>query len=455
MSHLYRPRQLLRLSVPVPRGDDIELITYDLPVIRARHVRNDHNHADELSVTVDWVDAGVDPRWIAGATCEYYLDDANEAGDLEPSADNVRFVGRMVKPSRRMKGDSLQVDLEFHDYTSFFLLAKPFASDGVPLYAETLGEAWARICEHTPGAEPLAGNIELRGLDTFPQIGSAVAERFRKRGSLHVKPDGDAWSIWQQCVGMMGLISFFELDTCIVTTATDLYTAVDPPRLIYGRNILDFTEERNNDRQLKGVGITSFNPITGQTLEALYNPLAGNKKKIKPAAKRRRKPATVDDSKEYDVFSYPGLTEQAAVDAVARRVYEERSRQELEGTLTTVEMSIDTASGATFDLLLLGAGDTIEVKFLGDEDAAFVKSFTSRAERVQYLLDRGYSEPVAQIIAGNVDALTSKSSLFYVKSVTTELESSSDGSGSFRLEIAYCNKIDPKGGAELTPPAAA
>jgi hypothetical protein len=447
MARTYRPRMLLRLSVPVPRGSAFELITYDLPIIKARHLRDDHNHADQLSTTVDWVDAGVDPRWIAGATCEFYLGDASETGEWEPDETNIRFVGRMVKPARRVKGDSLQVDLEFHDYTSFFLLAKQYATAGVPLYSETLGEAWIRICEHTPGAEPLADNIELRGLSTFPLIGSAVAERFRKRGTLHVKPNSDAWAIWQQCVGMMGLVSFFELDTCIVTTATDLYTGGDPPRVVWGRDLLDFSEERNNDRHMKGVGITSFDPITGKTLESLYNPLLANKKKVKPAAKRRTKASTIDDSKEFDIFAFHGITKQAALDALVRRVYEERSRQELEGTLETVEMALETASGKSFDLLALGSGDTIEVKFLGDEDATFVKSFSSQSDRVSYLLERGYTEPVAQIIAGNVDALTAKSSLFYVKSVTSELESNSDGGGSFRVEISYCNKIDPGGGA--------
>ncbi len=49
------------------------------------------------------------------------------------------------------------------------------------------------------------------------------------------------------------------------------------------------------------------------------------------------------------MFAYSGITEQDALDALTKRVYEERSRQELEGTLATVEMSVLTASNRAFD----------------------------------------------------------------------------------------------------------
>jgi hypothetical protein len=445
-TRFYRPRMVLRLTVPLPSDEGFDPLTFDVPVVRARHVRNDHNHADTLHVTLDWVDTGVDPRWIAGATCEFYIANADDRGNWEPGEDNIRFVGRLVEPARSGKGDTLTVEMEFHDYTSFYLLAKPFATKGIPLYSETLGEAWIRICDNVPGTSQLADNLELRGLSSSPRIGSAVAERFRKRGSLNTKPDSDAWAIWQQAVGMMGLISFFELDRCVITTAEDYYTGGDPPRIVWGKNLLDFTEKRNNNRTIKGVGIQSFDPIAGKTLESLYNPLAGNVHK-KIGAKSRGKAASGHDDKEYDIFQYSGITEQAALDALAKRVYAERSRQELEGALSTAEMEIPTGAGEAFDLLSLASGDTIDVRFVDTADAEFVKGFDSREKRVKYLEAIGYSGSVANIIAANVDSLTSKSNLFYCKTVTTTLEATSDGGGSFRVDIEYMNKIDPTGGA--------
>jgi hypothetical protein len=445
MGLFFRPRALLRLAVVVHGQNDP--ITFEVPVVRARHARNDHNHADTLEVTVDWADTGVDPRWIASAIGEYHLGTADERGSWEPSEFNRRFIGRLVEASRVGDGDAVRVEMTFHDYTSFFILAKPVASDAVPLYSDTLDQAWARLCETVPGAQDL-DELELRGLDSTPVIGDGVAARFKKRGALHIKPGIDAWALWQQTVGMAGLISFFDQDVCVVTTARDLYTSDSPPRILYGKNLLSFSEHRNNDRAAKGVIITSYDPIKGVSLEASFNPHAGNVKKV-GAKKKSRKARVIDVSKEYDVFAYPGVTEQTALDALCERVYFERARQELEGTVATGDMVAETSGGAMFDLLSLGSGDAIEIRFLGDEDVQFVKNFDTVQKRATYLERLGYTPQVAQIIAANVDSIGTRSNLFHVKSVTSTIESSgADGGGSFRLEIAYCNKIDPTAGTQ-------
>lgn len=439
----------LRLTIPLPTGDgDFDPYTYEVPVKRARLVANDHNHADTLSVEVDWIDAGLDPRFIAGGTCEFYLGNADGAGEWEPDDKSLQFLGRMVKPARSSQGDTLTVELEFHDYTSFFLLAKPFASDGVPLYSDDLRQAWARICEHVPGAEDLADNIEFLGVDKVPKIGDAVAERFRKLGKLHVTPATDAWAVWQQCVGAMGLLSFIDLDQCIVTTALDFYTAGDPPRLVWGKNLLSFSEQRNNDFALRGVGLTSFDPLTGRTIEVIHDP---HHTMIRPSAKKRtskkgKPPRIKYDYGQIDFFQYPGVTSEEKLKEIAERVYEERSRQAMEGSLSTVDFDADTANGEVFDLLTLGSGDLIEVRFLDSDDAEFLRGFDSKGERVAYLVERGYTTDVANVLAANVDSITDKSSQFYVKSVEAEIESTNEG-GSFKITVNYINKIDPKTGA--------
>lgn len=454
MARIYRPRALLRLTIPLPdaSGDEYEPFTYDVDVRRVRLERNDHNHADALQVEVDWIDAGVDPRWIAGGTCELYLGAADEYGAWEPSDDNLRFVGRMVKPARQASAESLRVTLDFHDYTSFFLVAKPVSTDGTPLYSDNLQQAWERLCSVVPGVEALKDNLRFVGVSTPPLIGSAVSQRFRTLGQVPVKPNSDAWAIWQQVVGMCGLIGYFEYDQCVVSTATDFYTATSTPRLLWGRNILEFSERRNNDRGLRGVGITSFDPLTGTSLESIYDPLAGKRKAHKPPAKahsKKTKRATkpkVDQNPEIDFFQYPGVTDQARLDEIARRVYEERSRQELEGTVVTCDMDAETTNADEFDLLTLSSGDTIEVRFLDSDDADFVKQIQSRSDRVNYLVaERGYTPQVAQIVAANVENMTAKSNLFYVKSAVTELETDESG-GKFRVSIEFINKIDIDGG---------
>ncbi|WP_438029026.1 hypothetical protein [Sorangium sp. So ce233] len=461
MSRVYRPRWLLRLTVPVWRAGDWSYITFDVTPTRVRLELNDHNHADALDVDLDLVGSGVDPRWIAGATCALYVVSADDFDLWEPRDDNLRFVGRAVKVSRALRAETLSVEMTFHDYTSFFLLAKPVATDGIPLYADTLQDAWARLCAAIPigGIDPVAGkgrsgvdalkdNLAFVGLSApGPVIGTAVAQRFRKLGKVPVKPGVDAWAVWQQVVGMMGLISYFELDRCIVTTATDLFTFGNAPQIVYGKNLLDMNETRNNDRGLRGVGITSYDPLTGTSLEAIYDPLAG---KRKPLKKRSKKAAAAAEpqSEEIDYFQVPGVTNPEMLQEIAKRAYEERSMQALEGSVTTADMTAETTQAEEFDLLDLRSGDSVEVRLAEANDVSILQNIGHIDQRVGFLVDeRGYAPAVAEIVARNVDRLTSVSSLFYVKAVEVNAEVNDSG-GSFRVRIDYMNKIDPTAGDE-------
>ena len=448
---------LLRLAVmlPQPGGDPVPE-TFDVPLVEARLISNDFNHADTLSCTCDWVDTGLDPRFIGNAICEFYLGAADERGEWAPTRDNLRFVGRMVEPSRHGTGDSISVQLEFHDYTSFFLLTKPVKAEAVPTYEDTFSSAWRRICENTPGAELLVDALDFRGA-TDVRIGDVVSDRFAKLGAkVAVNPSSDAWGMWKDIVGSAGFLTFFDLDRCVVTSVSDYYTGDDPPRIAYGKSLLDFSERRNGNFELKGVIIQSTDPLGARpTLEGSYNPLKGVKKKLKAKKVTARSKAAEStyDSKEYDAFVVPGLTSQEAVDQMARAVYEQRARQQLEGSCTTAEMFVETAGGDRFDLLGLKSGDTLEVRFLDSADVDFVRTFQSADERARYLVFKGYTESVARIIAANVQLLGEKGNLFYVKAVTTSLSGGAE-SGSFRVQVDFCNKIDPTAGAVAEQPAA-
>lgn len=458
MSRVYRPRWLLRLTVPVWRSGDWTYITFDVVPTRVRLELNDHNHADALDVDLDLAGSGVDPRWISGATCALYLGSADEDDVWEATDANLRFAGRAVKVTRSLRAESIRVEKTFHDYTSFFLLAKPVATDGIPLYSDTLTDAWARLCAAIPiggidqvagkgrsGVDALKDNLLFVGLNApGPVIGSAVAQRFRKLGKVPVKPGVDAWAVWQQVVGMMGLISYFDLDRCVVTTATDLFTLGNAPQIVYGRNLLEMSETRNNDRGLRGVGITSYDPLTGKSLEAIYDPLAGKRKPLKKSKGKSKSAAPA--SEEIDYFQIPGVTSQEQLEAIARRAYEERSIQAVEGSVTTADMTAETTRGDEFDLLDLRPGDSVEIRLADADDISILQSVGFINQRVSFLVEeRGYSPAVAEIVARNVDRLTAASSLFYVKAVEITAEATEDG-GSLRVRIDYMSKIDVTAG---------
>lgn len=462
---IYRPRMACRMHVPVTsalRADAADGRTHTVALhVRVRSASleyNDHNHADTLTITAEWKDTGVDPRFLKNGTCEFWLGEADDDGGFTPSERNLRFIGVVNRVRRAARGESgLSVEIEFHDYTALFLQQKPFSSAGIPTYTDTIDDAWKQICDHTgpigpdgkiqSSVEVLRDRLEFRG-QLFGQdigkliLGKAVSARFAKLAKVAVKPQSDAWAVWSQCVGSLGLITFIDRDKCIVTTSTEHYTSKTAPKLIWGMNISELEESTSSVFSDKGVAITSFDPLTGTTIEAFYPPPGDervNRKRIRAAKKHAPPPAPPSNSDRYDFFEYNGVTNPDVLAEIARRAWDERSRQELEGTLKTAEMRVEDSSGEELELLNLRAGDAIKVE-IDPTDSGALSSIESESARAEYLTDRGYSEDVAQLIARSAPALASLEKTYHAKRVQVAFEVDSDG-GRFEVSVAYHNRI--------------
>lgn len=408
---------------------------------------NDHNHADSATLVADWLEVGVDPRMLDNACLQLFVANADDQGNWTPSRENCRFIGLTKEiAASRDSSSAPEVSIECVDFTTLFLEAKPFGSSGIPKYDQTLDAAWRTICSQVPGAEALADRLVLEGLVTFPELGKAVSDRFKKLAYVPTHPDTDAWAVWQQCVGMCGLISYIRLDQCIVTTATNFYTESDSPILMWGSNIEEWGETRNSAMSKKGVGITSYDALSQTTLEAFWPPIGDKAIKHKRAtSKKVLSQEQLRQREERDWFAFSGVTQQEALDDVAKRVYEERSRQELEGHVKTVDIETDTQSGATFDLLSLAAGDSVKV-IVDPQHRQLLAALPSDSERIKYLRRLGYSEDAAGLIVSNMKEFARLESKFITKSVTCDVELSEDG-GSVSVEFEYVNRIAIDGSA--------
>ncbi|MDB4994876.1 MAG: hypothetical protein JWM74_2308 [Myxococcaceae bacterium] len=460
MGHYFRPKMACRITVPVFGGGPNETVTIPLRLRRATLDHNDHNHADTLVVAAEWRDCGVDPRLIKNATTEFWMGNGNERGVFTPSLETLRFLGVMNKPRRVAKeGGGFQVELEFHDYTAFFLEQKPFPSAGVPAYTDTLADAWAQVCDHTgPLGEDgkiqssvaiLRDALECRGgVSPDLVLGTAVAQRFARLSKVPVKPQSDAWAVWQQCVGMMGLISWIDGDRCVVTTSTEYYTVDTAPRLIWGRNILDAEEQAHAKFSDKGVALTSFDPISGTTYEAFYPPpgdarIVRKRVTAKKAGKHGRPSkakAPAFPSERYDFFEYHGVTDLDRLHEIATRVWDERSRQELDGKIRTGEMFVDGVDGNLIDLLELRAGDAVRIEIDAHDKERLAALSGSESQAREYLAARGYSPEAATLILANMSKVGKLDTTFHATNVRTTLEASGDG-GHFEVEVSYHNKI--------------
>lgn len=454
---VYRPVWLAQITVPVmgnraqrikqEKSEDV--LTFPVQPKSLRIERNDHMQADACTISLDWTMAGIDARMLDDATVEVHIGNADETGFWVQTEQTCRFAGVVKEVDSSREADSAaEVRLELVDYTELFLKAKPFGSSGIPSFSMRLGEAWQTIVAQTPGAEIFADPKRLifEDVDSGLVIGKGVAERFRKIGFVQTKPETDAWAVWQQCVGMLGLISYIDKDRCIVTTATNFYTEQDAPKMIWGKNIESWHENRVGVLSRRGVGLTSFDPLSLRTLEAYWPPIGDAKVKRKRAkSKKILSEDKISPNEERDYYAYPGVSEYEALLAITKRVWEERSRQELEGSISTPHMWVDTEQGNIFDLLDLRCGDTVRVE-TEPEMKLLLSSLDSDFDRIFYLTGRGYSDSAAELIVANMANFADLDSRFLVKRVSLDMEIT-DTDGSFAVEIDYINRIQIDGSA--------
>ncbi len=355
-----KPRAECVLEIPDFGSDAVSTIT---PwIVECRHTRNNHLEADTLEVTLDLDQCNVDPRILASARIAFWMwDDAVSDQPLKPS-----FVGIVTKSRRTADEAKMCVVLEARDYTTLFLECKHFPSQGLPQWHDNLRQAWERLCDNTgfydvdqgivSSVAALRNRIEFRGFDDR-ELGTAVSPRLRAV-SLPVPPNAsaDAWKVWQGLCSELGVMSFIEGDTCVCTVADSYYDEANPLILDYGTNLLELEENSDPTLASKAILLKSFDHLTGRTLEAIY---PGTRERVK----HKRGVASAVSAATSDVEQYdtPWITDQLTLDREAKRAYEERKRQELQGRLKTCETTLMTSKGEVVPIFDLRAGDSLQV----------------------------------------------------------------------------------------------
>jgi len=467
---IYRPRMTAVLEVPTfgstrmkdEQAAGTETTLVPVEVKAATWERNDHLTADTLVLEVEWMDAGIDPRFLKNATVDFWLGDIRSQDTLQ-TAKHHRFKGVCTKARRQLRSDhGADVVLEFSDYTSLFLANKPLPVDGVPSYDQTLQEAWERICDFTGWYDENAPNgvhsnvknlrDRLRFKDfslASAKLGDVVPGRFSKAGvKLSIKNDDNSWGVWQYCMGILGLISYIDGDECIVASTTEFWSRSTAPRFIWGKNIIDLNEQINTSISNKGIRLVSYSTLENKVLEAFYPPPGDKRIHVKRnVAKKKTYKADQIQSDQYITYEYHGIQVQQALDNVAKAAYLEFSRQEIEGSFTTSEMFLPhkettfKLSGSDergLDVLTLRAGDAIGVEI--DEKSKQLLGNMSSAEQDIYLARRGYSPQIGELIKKNMSALSSLEPVFHITRTVTRIEPDK-----FEVEIHYHNLVDLKG----------
>lgn len=473
----YRPRWAATLTVPdeaAPRQRVLDTTNrnpnapkhyttkaaktydFDLQVASGVWTQNDHNRADELELDCDWQSIGLDPRMVRNATVEFHMGNADELGNWAPTTGGwrtgrdkrgtLRFVGNVVEAERSSgEGDPYKITLRAYDYTDLFLRAKPFGTSGIPNMDSDLGDAWRRIVSQTPGANVLRDQLVSIGLEGWPNLKEAVPARLAA-GQLPVGTNTDAWAVWQKCMELTGLMSFIQLDRCVVTTTDGYYRNTDPVELMWGRDLYSVKERRNSDAFDSGVGLISFDPVSGRSVDATWPSPKDKRLKNKRGAVEQSS-ADPNDAihSRYDWQRVPGPHTPVSLRALARRVYEERSKQEYQGEAVTYEMIGRTQSGKPFDLLDLRVGDGISVVSNQSLLDPLLRMNTTEHRRV-YLRRLGYTPEAAALLASAAERLPLLDHHFYLRGTRCAFSCQDDGE--FEFTVQYCNRIELTGDAK-------
>ncbi len=479
MSRYYRPRMACVIRVPIfEKNNRLSALAHgsnsvDIPLVvrTAKLTKNDANHADELSIEVDSRDVGlVDPRWLKSCTCDFWIGDAGATGAFTADEKTHQFTGVCIKVSRVARGDGgFSFMLDFQDYTSFFIAQKPYVTAGIPTWGDSLQKAWERICDHTgfwdveqqkivssvsllrdrlvfpvqPSGRP--DNLSVQNANKDTVIGEkSVLEQIRKHGLPDFSNGKSSWDVWVYFINALGLMTFIDKDTCVVTTTTEHFSSTKTPVLIWGDNIAEL-EEHVDCSTHKGVWVVSYDGINGRVLEAFAPPPGDPQifiKRAKATTKTKVEP-TEPSTGDYTILEYHGITDIDTLQNLANRVFEEYSRQDLQGQIKSMELSVEGVDGSLIDLLKLSAGDLIRVEI--DPKAKEMLSSTNSDERkLSYLVkERGYSEQVANLIIQNSASLQVLKRDFHVKTLTVNLSDTE-----FSIELAYQNLIDVSGATD-------
>lgn len=471
VARVYEPRMsaqinLVDIGAPQDRqiqANTVDTFTLDLRPLKARLRSNSWREADSLDLTVSFDEAGIDPRYLRSGEVLFWLDDGGDA--FERTNDNLRFIGIVRNVAREFSETSKIVTLEVIDYTTLFLEMTNFPQQFIPLFSDTLRQAYHKICLGTghinfsnntiksslcdPDTnQPIIPLVALGQVNLDQPISSTVDSRIAS-GPILNRANADSWYTWTYICSQLGLITYIRGSVCIVSAATDYYTSSAPPLMIYGLNVKTLTERRDLG-QVSGrnLCVRSYDGVNGTMLESFFPPnnssLAVNlrkKKIILPSAKKASKAILPEDYELIDL-QIP-VTDQALLDELTETLWHERVRAEMSGTLVTTEMSCFTTAGA-FDLLTLQAGDNITVQ-LETDALDNIQSLSGDAPKRAALAARGYTDEMATYIVANLSSLSSMPAQFLVHSVDIDFDASGQ-SDSYTMTIEFLNTLDATGG---------
>lgn len=438
---------------------------YELPILARRLTVNinDYNTADTFDAEIDYKNFPFDPRAIRSCGVTIHIEDKgqvfkgnNALNLIQPTPENAVFQGFVDEESISFDEDKRTVRFEGRDFTSLLIDSKYL--EGKPVDTGTpLDRLIQELLNQIKATEKIkVDNRTGKELPTlkqfFPDFGQPLA------GQKNVGRDDTYWEIITDLVQKAGLICFIELDKLVISTPRVLYDKSNAKKFIYGRNIQKLEFKRKLGRH-KGfnVAVRYLDLATKEVLLAKIPEEASDDFVTRTGQARKRiqipvinPDGTLGEPKDapFITFRVTNVKNKAHLTEIGEKIYEEMSRQQLEGTFNTKEMCTTDAKNNEFDILKLRVATPVEITIdQGDMKGldALAKRFehpggvvdvkARTREIAKFLKARCYEDDVAEALAKTYGKM---SPTFYTKAASFSL----DAEQGFSLKVDFLNFID-------------
>lgn len=394
---------------------------------------NTYTQADTFELELDYRCFPFDPRCIKSAAVSIHVENMESVyKDKElnliklkdpttnPDDHNALLIGFADEEGVAFNDSARTVTFKGRDYTAIFIDAR-WPGKLIDKTSGRVDDVIKSIIKQLPAA----GDITLdnrTGVFSLPIISKNVLDFGKLAGKSNADHKYDNyWSVIQRVAAEAALICYMEFDKLVLTKPRTLYDKSKAVQLFYGQNIKTLEFNRKIGKQ-KGfnVQVASYSIEKKQKIVAKI-PLDSNNLDNGGKEVLTQKVTTkggVSETKEepapYLSFFVADVPDKDTLIERGEKIYEELARQELEGSLTTMEMLAPTERKAKFDMTKLRNGTPLRVE-LAPEDLEFINKTSNKFLRVKRLIKQGFKTDVANALA---DTLSNFDTLFYTRSAS-------------------------------------
>ncbi len=455
------------MALYYPQGAIILRVTWedfgsDSPVLKETTVmpvscrnlrveRNDYSEADTFSARIDYKSFPFDPRCIRALGVTVCMEDRKEvfkkSNDLSlivPSVENTIFQGFADEGSVEFDDDTRSVEIEGRDFTSLFIDTKRLNTSPIPLSKPIDEIIQSLILEQEATKDIKVVNRTGEPLPTLsklaPDFNPVTSVKNQKRKETY-------WDIIQDILSRIGLLGFIEIDKFVIAKPQNIYEKKEIKQFLYGGNVktLKYTRKLGRSKNYN-VKINSIN-IAEKRVEEVKIPedatdpefisnFGGIRITIPQLDKDGKKIEPPKDA-EFLTFPVKDVSNKEQLIKIGESVYEELSRQQIEGSLSTFEMEVpeEVDSGSKpVNFNQIRNGTAIKI-YMSQDELNEISSTSKLAEKRNFLIRRGYPIKVATAFAESLNRINTA---FYTKSVTFNL----DQDNGFEMNINFINFID-------------